>query len=74
MFSGASLLAGAQKSAQKAPSIGIQATLRSNWYSKQVDQKVINLKKQIDTDLFHITPANEKTKPAECGLCHFWSL
>jgi hypothetical protein len=23
---------------QKAPSIGIQTTQRSNWYSKQVDQ------------------------------------
>jgi len=42
MYSGANLLAGAQKSAQKAPSIGIQTTLRSNWYSKQVDQKIIN--------------------------------
>jgi hypothetical protein len=41
MFSGANLLVGAQ-SAQKAPSIGIQTTLRSNWYSKQVDQKIIN--------------------------------
>ncbi|MNE58677.1 hypothetical protein D3C80_1537200 [compost metagenome] len=26
---------------QKAPSIGIQTTKRSNWYSKQVDQKII---------------------------------
>ncbi|CAI9001039.1 hypothetical protein EMIT0P74_90274 [Pseudomonas sp. IT-P74] len=27
--------------AQKAPSIGIQTTQRSNWYSKQVDQTII---------------------------------
>jgi hypothetical protein len=42
MFSGANLLAAAQKSAQKAPSIGIQTMLRSNWYSKQVDPENIS--------------------------------
>ncbi|RCL24391.1 hypothetical protein C6A77_16350 [Pseudomonas sp. AFG_SD02_1510_Pfu_092] len=36
IFFGANLLAAAQESAQKLPSIGIQITLRSNWYSKQV--------------------------------------
>ncbi|GLH39715.1 hypothetical protein RS1P1_39990 [Pseudomonas moraviensis] len=48
--------------AQKAPSIGIQTRQRSNWYSKQFDQSVINQQKQIDTDLFQITPALDSVK------------
>lgn len=43
---------------QKAPSIGIQTTQRSNWYSRQVDQLIINQKKQIYTDLIQVTPAH----------------
>jgi hypothetical protein len=47
------------RDAQKAPSIGIQTTQRSNWYSKQVDQTFVYQPKQIDTDLFQITPARQ---------------
>lgn len=50
---------------KKAPSIGIQATQRSNWYSKQVDQKIIYQQKQMGTDRFQITPA---PPPASCTL------
>ncbi|MDH0509392.1 hypothetical protein N7645_24125, partial [Pseudomonas juntendi] len=47
---------------QKAASIGIQTTQRSNWYSKQGEQKIIYQQKQIDTDRFQITPAHQIPK------------
>ena len=47
---------------QKAPSIGIQTTQSSNWYSKQVEQKIIYQQKQTDTDRFQITPAHQIPK------------
>ncbi|NUT78201.1 hypothetical protein HNO86_24490 [Pseudomonas sp. C1C7] len=47
---------------QNAPSMGIQTTQRSKWYSKQAHQKIIYAPKQIDTDWFQITPAHQMIK------------
>jgi hypothetical protein len=47
---------------QNAPSIGIQTTQRSIWYSKQVDQIIIYKQKQIDTYDFQIPPAPPNPK------------